>query len=302
MTRTMYDSVSPGAIPQTAKMVAGYVDGRYVWAPAGWARFPNAVHVRIAVFATTNDGVVLDVETGDATPAQAPGWVQRRRAAGIDPSVYCNTSVWPSVRAAFQAARVPEPHYWVAAYPGGGAVIPAGAIAHQYADPLTSGGNFDLSIVADYWPGVDTGANVALTDTDVQAVSDRVMSAFTSFRPVGPDGAARNIWDAAYQSRADAIAIAAAVKADAAVTVAVQTALAADTAIDQATQTALAADVIAIEGAVAAGPTAPAPVIDITALTNGIVAGLVPHLPPAADPVALAAAVKASIQAQFDKP
>lgn len=146
------------------------------------------------------------------------------------------------------------------------------------------------------------GLNVALTDTDVQAVSDRVMSALTSFRPVGPDGAGRNIWDAAYQGRADAIAIAAAVKADAAVTVAVQTALAADTAIDQATQTALQADVIAIEGAVAAGPTAPAPVIDITALTNGIVAGLVPHLPPAADPVALAAAVKASIQAQFDKP
>ena len=154
--RIMYDLVNAGAIPTSAVLVAGYVDGRYRWSAADWARFPNATHVPIAVFPSTNAGVVLDVETGDATPAQAPGWVKMRRAAGVDPTVYCNTGVWPAVRAAFAAARIVEPHYWVAAYPGNGPNLYPGSVAHQYADPVTSGGNFDLSVVADIWPGVDS--------------------------------------------------------------------------------------------------------------------------------------------------
>lgn len=193
MSRTMYDSTAPFAIPPTAAMVAGYVDGRYVWSPAAWARFPNAVKVRIAVFASTNDGHVLDIETGDATPAQAPGWVQRRRAAGIDPSVYCNLSLWPAVRAAFHAANVAEPHYWVAGYPGGGAVIPAGAIAHQYADPATSGGQWDLSVVADYWPGIDQGGTVSAPNSPAD---DQVLGYLAGNNRVRmPDGNSRNVFD-----------------------------------------------------------------------------------------------------------
>jgi len=46
---------------------------------------------------------------------------------------------------------VTEPHWWIAAYPGNGANLYPGAVAHQYADP----GPVDLSVVADYWPGVD---------------------------------------------------------------------------------------------------------------------------------------------------
>ena len=149
--RTLYDAVTPGNIPVSAQMVAGYVDGRYAWHANDWARFPNAVKVRIAVFSSTNDGHVLDIEPGCSTPASAPGWVQMRRRAGVDPSVYCNTSTWPTVRAAFAAAHVPEPHYWIASYPGIGPNLYAGSVAHQYADP----GPVDISVVADYWPGVD---------------------------------------------------------------------------------------------------------------------------------------------------
>jgi CHAP domain len=152
--RIMYDSTNPADIPADAQMVAGYVDGIYAWSAEGWARFPNAVKVRIAVFSSTNDGHVLDVEPGCSTPASAPGWVLMRRAAGVDPSVYCNTSTWPTVKAAFQSAGVPEPHWWIAAYPGNGANLYAGSVAHQYANPLTSGGHFDLTVVG-YWPGVD---------------------------------------------------------------------------------------------------------------------------------------------------
>lgn len=167
----MYDSVNPAAIPTSAQLVAGYVSGRWTWTAGNWARFPNSVHVTIATAASVNNGVVLDVEQGDATPAQAPGWVATRRAAGVDPTVYCSASTWASVVAAFTNAHIPQPHYWIAAYPGGGPILPTlggiQAVAHQYADPATSGGDYDLSIVADHWPGVDQETDMQLSDTYV---------------------------------------------------------------------------------------------------------------------------------------
>jgi hypothetical protein len=155
--RTMYDSITAADIPAYAQLVGGYVNGTFQWSAADWARFPTAVHVRFATRANINDGHVLDVEKGDATPDEAPGWVTMRRAAGIDPSVYCNTSDWPAVRAAFTAAGVPEPHYMVAHYDGV-ANIPAGAVAKQYINDPDSGGHYDLTCVADYWPGIDPGS------------------------------------------------------------------------------------------------------------------------------------------------
>lgn len=148
--RSMYDGINSDAsvIPTTAQLVAGYVDGDYVWSPADWARFPNSVHVLIAVHQTTNAGQVLDVERGNASPAESVGWVQMRRAAGADPTVYCSLDLWPTVRAAF--VGVPEPHWWIASYDGV-AQIPSGAVAKQYEN----GPSWDLSVVADYWPGVD---------------------------------------------------------------------------------------------------------------------------------------------------
>jgi hypothetical protein len=159
----MFDGINTdvpaiAAILSAIPLVAGYDDGDYAWSAEDWDRFPNSVHVHIVVHASTNSGSVLDVENGDATPAQAVGWVVMRRAAGADPSVYCNQqdtgTGWPAVRAAFQAAGVAEPHYWVAAYvqdPSQVPEIPAGAIALQYYDF----GDYDGSVVADDWPGVD---------------------------------------------------------------------------------------------------------------------------------------------------
>jgi hypothetical protein len=132
-------------------MVAGYVDGDYRWTAKDWTGFPDAVKVGIATSADTDDGEVLDVERYDATVDEAPRWVLMRRAAGVDPSVYCNMATWDPARQAFADAAVPEPHWWVAAWPGAGELIPAGAVAHQYLHP----GPYDLSSVVDYWPGVD---------------------------------------------------------------------------------------------------------------------------------------------------
>lgn len=151
MTRTMYDSVNPETIPAGAEMVAGYVDGMYANVHLMRTRFPHAVVVGIAVFAHTDDGEVLDIERGDATPNQAPGWVQMRRRAGCNPSVYCSASVWNEVRNAFHSAGIREPHYWVAEWDGN-PTIPNGAVAKQYRN----GSGYDTSVVLDTWPGVDT--------------------------------------------------------------------------------------------------------------------------------------------------
>lgn len=153
--RTMYDSTRAANIPASAGMVAGYVDEYMIpkWTDAEWARFPHAVKVRIAKKATTDDGHVLDVEDRLATPEEAPGWARMRRRSGLAfPTIYCNRSTWPRVRAEFDQQGEPQPLYFIATA-SGEAEIPDGAIAAQYL--LDTDQNTDISVVADYWPGVD---------------------------------------------------------------------------------------------------------------------------------------------------
>lgn len=168
MTRTMYDAVTSSNVPAEATLVAGYADGLYANIPQMKARFPHATVVTIAVRWTTR-AMVLDVETGDATPPEAVGWCTQTMADTSNRllTVYCNTSTWPSVRAAFRAAGVTEPQYWVAEYDGDPA-IPAGAIAKQWADR----GPYDLSSVADYWPGVDPFPEDDMTPAQAQQLAD----------------------------------------------------------------------------------------------------------------------------------
>lgn len=149
MTRIMYDAVTVDNMPGNGDLYAGYVDGIYANYAAVVARFPGKIHVPIAVSAGTDSGIVLDVETGDASPDQAPGWVARRRVAGFDPTVYCNYSTWGSVIAAFNNAGIAQPHYWIADYDGNPTIY-SGAVAKQY-----STGSYDTSSVMDHWPGVD---------------------------------------------------------------------------------------------------------------------------------------------------
>lgn len=186
MTRTMLDAVTVADLPTGAPLYAGYLDGLYANVTELRARFPHAVIVEIAVSSQTNAGQVLDVETFDATPDEAPGWVQRRRAAGVDPSVYCNSSTWPAVIAAFNAAGVALPHFWIASYDGD-PTIPAGAIAKQWAD----NGGYDTSSVADVWPGIDPQEpDVAFTDADaVTLMNHRVEGAKL------PNGYVPTVWE-----------------------------------------------------------------------------------------------------------
>lgn len=143
-----------GNIPVGSQMAAGYCDGPNRWTDAQWARLAGSVLVRIATIASTDDGHVLDVETGDATPAQAPYWALLRRRSGAVPTIYCNLSTQPAVIAAFRRAAVAPPLYFVAHYDEVPELLP-GAIAKQFTDNPPAN-PYDSSVVADFWPGVDS--------------------------------------------------------------------------------------------------------------------------------------------------
>ena len=101
----MYDGINSDASPihvdfPQATKVAGYGNGTYEWVEGQWLLFPNAQHVVISVRAFHNYGDVLDVEFGDAAPNDTEAWIQMRKQAGLlMPSIYCNRSTLPAVRA-----------------------------------------------------------------------------------------------------------------------------------------------------------------------------------------------------------
>jgi hypothetical protein len=171
MTRIMYDSVTPGNIPADAQMVAGYADGIYANVAELRARFPHATVVTIAVHWTTR-AHVLDVEPGDATPAQAVTWLTQtmRDVDNGRLTLYCGMDGWPAVHAAIQAAGIGQPQYWVARYDGD-PTIPAGAVAKQYLGDYRG---YDQSSVADYWPGVDPAPAPALSTVDRRRLDEEV--------------------------------------------------------------------------------------------------------------------------------
>lgn len=162
--RTFFDSTAAGDIPNADDgLVIAYADGRYEQIAAVRARFPRARVVTIsAVGVALADAV--DVEPGCVwPPAAVVPWLRRARAAGIDPTVYCDRANWPAVIAAIAAAGDAQPHYWIAHYTNephlcssrcyGSSVGDLVAVATQYGGDLP--GHYDLNVAADHWPGID---------------------------------------------------------------------------------------------------------------------------------------------------
>lgn len=155
----MADSVQPAAIPASAFAAAAlYLNGRYAATEAEVHRFRHVI--RISVLADRPDQAeharALDVETGDATPADVPGWIDTRRRFGHDDAtIYCDRD---NIRAVAEAAAGrpfrlwvatldgtkfgPESGYWAVQYQ---AARP-GAVARRYRLYATSAG-YDVSVV-----------------------------------------------------------------------------------------------------------------------------------------------------------
>jgi hypothetical protein len=158
-TRVGRDSTTAADIPLGGlQVVMGYGNGRYAWTGRDWARFPATVaRVRIDVNGSDpHDCGVLDVEMGDATPAEAVPWVQARKAAGAGAhgaTIYCNRATRPAVIAAmdsygFSIAR--DYTLWIATLDGT-RTLPdmTGVVAVQHSGEALTHGHYDQSAVYD---------------------------------------------------------------------------------------------------------------------------------------------------------
>lgn len=141
---TVYDSVNVAAIPADAKVILGYVDGRDPEIAGNYAavvkRFPHA-HIVSVTTTGRNPAMMCDCEKYDLTPAMVRTWALRRLYSGPWPVVYSNVSTKPSV--------VPELvgfpwSWWAADWTGTPHLYPT-SDATQYANPATSGGDYDVS-------------------------------------------------------------------------------------------------------------------------------------------------------------
>lgn len=159
--RTMYDSTTAGDCPADGDLYAGYINGEYADYGAMAQAFPDKTHVRISVDAWHGPADVLDVENGDATPDQAPGWVNKQRGMGVAfPLCYCNRGNEGAVTAALRGAGLTgaECGLWVATLDGSvvgpGDVDGFPIVACQYQGQAQTGGHYDRSVVfSSTWPG-----------------------------------------------------------------------------------------------------------------------------------------------------
>lgn len=120
MTITLYDSIDVSQIPSGATAVAGYLGGRWPTYTALRQRFPHGHLLSIAVNAS-EDADVLDVEKGDATPAQAVGWIKRQLARkAYRPVIYVQASTMPGLLSALSASGISRSsvRLWSAHYEG----------------------------------------------------------------------------------------------------------------------------------------------------------------------------------------
>lgn len=154
----MFDSIEVDQIPTNAPAVAGYVGGNWPTYLELQTRFPKAEKLSIAISAS-EDAQCLDIEAGDATPGQAPGWVRRQLARGVKrPVLYTSASQMDLVVSVLRAAgigrsqvRLWSAHYTFAPHLCGphscGEVHSTTADATQWTDAAL-GRNLDQSLVA----------------------------------------------------------------------------------------------------------------------------------------------------------
>lgn len=184
--RTMYDSTKAADIPDGSDLVMGYVDGSFAWSAADWQRFPGQKLVRACIFNNRMDAQVIDIEENNNNAIGAVPWIKAKWERGETPTVYCYTDLGPAsyrvkdVKQACDLAGVKYPLFLVAHYDGV-VEIPDGCIGKQYANPNFTGGHYDASAVADYWPGVDNMITLAEQSSDLVLTVGEVGSLTAGF-------------------------------------------------------------------------------------------------------------------------
>ena len=169
----MYDSITIADMPGDADVYLGYVNGSWPTFGQLAAKFPGKRYLDLAVSAD-HDATGLDVEVGDATPEQVPGWVARQHARGVAlPVVYAARDTMTQVLQLVDRATIRV----LTAHVGKGPHLcgPAcgwGFIADgtQWAFPgQGSPGHYDISMLVDTFFQSEDG-NVALSQDDIAQV------------------------------------------------------------------------------------------------------------------------------------
>lgn len=121
-TRDGWDATSVNLWAPPPGQGAGYTTGGpgIAWTDAQWAAHPDAVRICQDAGATDRTADILDVETGAATPDDAPSWYQDAlkhwktgtRPGQRHPAIYCNPSTLPAIGRAFAAAK-PKTDPWI---------------------------------------------------------------------------------------------------------------------------------------------------------------------------------------------
>lgn len=153
MALELIDTTNANAAPPGAAAYAGYGNGDDLSYAALVARFPDTPVLEIDAL-NAGIGDLLDVERSDAVPADVPGWVTGRRAAGVDPWVYVDLATWQACREACVAAGVEPPHWFLADWTSNPALLETraatGVVAIQYKH--AQGNGYDLSTMIDDAP------------------------------------------------------------------------------------------------------------------------------------------------------
>jgi hypothetical protein len=141
---TMYDSVTPSAIP-AGHPIATYADGSFQVSPS---QFSGRQVTWIDTNATDPRANVLDVEPGDATPSQAASWAHQRLSAQPSATavIYTMKSDWSAAQASISTLpswMQSHVKWWIADPTGTPHLVPGSSATQWYW-----GANYDISTVA----------------------------------------------------------------------------------------------------------------------------------------------------------
>src|SRR5215475_239283 len=156
----MADSVTVAHLPRGYDAYAGYVGGLFTTFPALRALFAQLdVHLLSIAINASEDADCLDVETGDATNTQAPGWVMRQQKRGESrPVVYTSASNAAALIATLKQHGIArsQVRLWSAHYGHGKHICGPGQCQYPQADatqwtdsaPGNGGSKIDESLLA----------------------------------------------------------------------------------------------------------------------------------------------------------
>lgn len=142
MSIHFYDSANPQSVP-SGVYAAVYINGRFAWPEHDIRRMEKVIRITVAPGASwARSARCIDIENGDATPAEAMSFLRARADAYGDATAYCDRSTLPEVQRLALKAGI-NVRYWVATLDGTQNV--AGAWAVQYQGGIHSA--FDLSVL-----------------------------------------------------------------------------------------------------------------------------------------------------------